>query len=252
METAFRHSVGEGVLLAELIMENNHTLTKLMQILGHVFENENLLVEALTHSSLVKGVRKSTQSGRDYERLEFLGDRVLGLVISTELFSRYSQAEAGQLSRRYNAQVRKETLADIAGELGIDRYVRMSEDLKASGGDKNPSILEDCVEAIIAALYLDGGMPAAHRFIKDNWWNRFEKLDAAHKDPKSSLQEWAAKKGKAIPFYDVVSQTGPDHNRTFIVEVVVEECKRFRAEGTSKRAAEQRAAEKLLKDLSNE
>ncbi len=222
-----------------------------MTLLGHDFKDEVVLVEALTHSSLVKGVRKTSQMGRDYERLEFLGDRVLGLVISDELFKRYDKAEAGQLSRRYNAQVRKETLAAIGTELGLSKYIRMSADLKASGGTLNPSILEDCVEALIAALYLDGGMTAAHRFIKKNWWKRFEKLDAANKDPKSSLQEWAAKKGKPIPHYKVVSQSGPDHNRTFTVEVIVEDCDRFKAKGASKRAAEQLAAEKLLKDVLN-
>ncbi|MBL4907717.1 MAG: ribonuclease III [Sneathiella sp.] len=232
-------------------MDQDTKLTSLMKVLGHRFKDMDLLLEALTHSSLVKGTRKSSQSGRDYERLEFLGDRVLGLVISEELFRRYGKAEAGQLSRRYNAQVRKETLASIAEELEIAAYIRMSEDLKASGGDNNPSILEDCIEALIAALYLDGGMTAAHQFIKKNWWNRFEKLDAANKDPKSSLQEWAAKKSIAPPVYEVVSQSGPDHNRTFTVEVTIEGFTKHSAKGFSKRAAEQIAAEKLLKDLLN-
>lgn len=233
-------------------MDHTKKLKPLMSVLGHVFKNEELLLEAVTHSSLVKGVGKSSRLGRDYERLEFLGDRVLGLAISEELFTRYGKAEAGQLSRRYNAQVRKETLADIAQELGLAAYIRMSEDLKASGGDKNPAILEDCLEAVIAALYLDGGMSVAHQFIKKNWWKRFEKVDAAKKDPKSSLQEWAAKRGKKTPVYPVISQIGPDHNRTFTVEVVVEDCKKYTAEGSSKRAAEQLAAERLLKDLLNE
>jgi len=226
-------------------------LNDLMSILKHKFEDEDLLVEALTHSSLVKGGKKVKETTRDYERLEFLGDRVLGLVISEELFGRYGQAEAGQLSRRYNAQVRKETLASIATELGLEKYVRMSTDLKLSGGDKNPSILEDCIEAIIAALYLDGGMKAARQFIKDNWWNRFDKLDAANKDPKSSIQEWAAKGGKKPPVYEVVAEEGPDHNRSFTVKIIVEGCSSHKATGASKRSAEQRAAEKLLKELKN-
>ncbi|MEH6404696.1 MAG: ribonuclease III [Sneathiella sp.] len=222
-----------------------------MSILKYKFKDENLLIEALTHSSLVKGGKRTMESSRDYERLEFLGDRVLGLVISEELYRRYGKAEAGQLSRRYNAQVRKETLASIAKELGLEKHVRMSADLKLSGGDNNPSILEDCVEAIIAALYLDGGMKASHQFIKDSWWKRFEKLDAANKDPKSSIQEWAAKGGKNPPVYEVVAEEGPDHNRFFTVKIIVEGCSSHSATGASKRSAEQQAAEKLLKELNN-
>lgn len=233
-------------------MNNNVIdLSGLMLILKHKFEDETLLVEALTHSSLVKGGKRGQEQSRDYERLEFLGDRVLGLVISDELYRRYGSAEAGQLSRRYNAQVRKETLASIANELELAQYIRMSADLKLSGGDKNPSILEDCIEAIIAALYLDGGMDASRRFIKDNWWKRFDKLDAAHKDPKSSIQEWAAKRGKNPPVYEVIAEEGPDHSRSFTVKIIVEGCSPHNAEGASKRLAEQRAAEKLLKELNN-
>ncbi|GLQ07359.1 ribonuclease III [Sneathiella chinensis] len=226
-------------------------LKPLMVVLGHRFAAEELLAEALTHTSMTKGRKMRKKGIRDFERLEFLGDRVLGLVIAEELFRRYPHAEAGQLSRRFNAQVRKETLAEIARDLDIGAYLRMSVDLATSGGRDNPAILEDCVEALIAALYLDGGMEAASQFIRDHWWKRFDFLEAAEKDPKSSLQEWAAKRGKAPPVYEVIKSEGPDHNPTFTVEVTLEGVTPCRAVGASKRVAEQGAAEKMLKDQLN-
>lgn len=229
-----------------------NTLKPLMDILGYHFKNTKLLTEALTHSSLTKGRRVRKGQIRDYDRLEFLGDRVLGLVISEELFHRFEDAEAGQLSRRYNMQVRKETLADIARDIGLDDYILLSDDLREAGGLDNPSLLEDCVEAVIAALYLDGGMEAARGFIEKQWWPRLEQTGAASKDPKSALQEWAAKSGKNPPVYCVIAEEGPDHARTFTVQVSVEGCEQQAASALSKRGAEQLAAEKVLKDQDNE
>ncbi|OUR75668.1 ribonuclease III [Alphaproteobacteria bacterium 46_93_T64] len=226
-------------------------LVSLMKILEYRFKDEGLLLEALTHSSLVKGRHKNSGPAKDNDRLEFLGDRVLGIIISEELFRRYNTAEAGQLSRRYNAQVQKETLADIAQKMGLPRYIQMSSDLRASGGAKNPAMLEDCVEALIAALYLDGGMPAAKKFIKKHWWARFDAENAAHKDSKSALQEWAAKKGVAPPVYTVLEETGPDHNREFTIQVNVDKCSPTVAVAASKRMAEKMAAELMLKEQEN-
>jgi ribonuclease III len=225
-------------------------LKPLMKILGHKFKDGDLLVEALTHTSLSKG-RGKQMSSVDYERLEFLGDRILGLIIAEELHQRYKQAEAGQLSRRFNAQVRKETLAEIACEIELAPYIRMSRELRLSGGENSQSLLEDCVEAIIAALYLDGGMTAAKRFIKDHWWPRFDQKTAAHKDPKSALQEWAAKHGKELPVYKIAVQEGPDHNRMFTIEVTLDGCDTQSARARSKREAEKLAAEKMLKEHAN-
>jgi len=227
-------------------------LEPLMAQLGHSFNDKDLLIEALTHSSMVKGHRKGRQPlAKDYDRLEFLGDRILGLIISEELFGRYKTAEAGQLSRRYNAQVQKDTLADVARGMGLPDFIQIAPDLRASGGAQNPAILEDCVEAMIAALYLDGGMPAAKRFIKKHWWSRFDAENAAHRDPKSALQEWAAKKGRKPPVYTVLKETGPDHNREFTIQVSVEKCTPTVAVAASKRVAEKMAAEKMLKEQEN-
>jgi len=223
----------------------------IMSILGHEFKDASLLEAALTHSSLTKGKQKH-RAPTDYERLEFLGDRVLGLVISEELFKRFDAEEAGQLSRRYNAQVRREALAEIALEIGLDGYIRMADDLAAHGGLKNPAILEDVTEAIIAALYLDGGFAVAKHFIKANWWKRFDHEGASQKDAKSALQEWLAKKGNLRPIYTVVEETGPDHDPHFSVEVTAEGRSVYVGRGSSKQAAEKEAAEKMLKDLQSD
>ena len=224
-----------------------------MKSLGHLFKDEELLKRALTHGSLVKGTsRKKHKAADDYERLEFLGDRVLGIVIAEELFRRYPNAEAGQLSRRLNAQVQKNTLAEIALQFNLPQYVLISDELRATGGAENPSLLEDVVEALIAALYLDGGMAAAKAFIVKFWWPRFDEVHAARKDPKSELQEWAAKNGKALPNYRIVKEEGPDHNPKFTVEVSVEGGWRSEAKASSKRHAEKEAARLLLKELNND
>jgi|TARA_R100000005_G_scaffold96232_2_gene81628 ribonuclease-3 len=226
-------------------------LEDLAALLDHDFSDPDLLKAAVTHSSLVKG-KGNKPSRPDYDRLEFLGDRVLGLVISEELFRRFPNAESGQLSRRYNAQVRRETLAEIGLEMGLQDYIQMAGDLAASGGRENPAILEDVMEAIIAALYLDGGMQAARAFIKLKWWPRFDRKDASKKDAKSALQEWLAKTGRVLPVYAVVEETGPDHDRKFKVMVTVEGFSSTTGSGSSKRSAEQKAAAKMLKELQGE
>ncbi|MFC4270599.1 ribonuclease III [Sneathiella chungangensis] len=223
-------------------------LDDLADLLGHVFKDPDLLNAAVTHSSLIKGKGKK-QPGSDYDRLEFLGDRVLGLIISDELFRRFESAEAGQLSRRYNAQVRREALAEIALDMGLQNYIRMADDLAASGGRENPAILADVMEAVIAALYLDGGMRAAWRFVEKKWWPRFDRKDASKKDAKSALQEWLAKTGRPLPVYRVVEETGPDHDRHFTVMVSVKDFEPATGSGSSKRVAEQKAAAKMLKEL---
>ncbi|MEX0583490.1 MAG: ribonuclease III [Sneathiella sp.] len=223
-------------------------LEELPALVGHEFKDISLLEAAVTHSSLIKGKgRKAAQE--DYDRLEFLGDRVLGLIISEELFRRFENAEAGQLSRRYNAQVRRETLAEIGVEMGLQDYIRMAADLVAAGGRDNPAILSDVMESVIAAIYLDGGIKAARKFIKSKWWPRFDHKDASQKDAKSALQEWLAKMGRPLPLYSVIEETGPDHDRHFKVMVDVPDYTPAIGSGSSKRAAEQKAAARMLKEL---
>ncbi|MZR30778.1 ribonuclease III [Sneathiella litorea] len=224
---------------------------ELAVLLDHEFKDISLLKAAVTHSSLIKG-KGSKAKGEDYDRLEFLGDRVLGLIISEELFRRFETAEAGQLSRRYNAQVRRETLAEIGLKMGLQDYIQMADDLSAAGGRENPSILEDVMEAVIAALYLDGGFRAAHKFIKSKWWPRFDHKDASKKDAKSALQEWVAKTGRSLPCYSVVEETGPDHDRRFKVMVEIPDYAPATGSASSKRAAEQKAAAKMLKELQSD
>ncbi len=232
-------------------MTERINLNPLMRALGHAFKDEGLLEQALTHGSLTKNQSRRKGIDADYERLEFLGDRVLGITIADELYRRYPNAEAGQLSRRYNAQVQKSALAEIAELMDLPNYVRISDELRATGGAKNPSLLEDCVEALIAALYLDGGMPAAKAFIVKFWWPRFDAENAAKKDPKSALQEWAAKNGRPLPVYSVIREEGPDHNPEFTIEVTVEGCEPQTAIASSKRAAEKQAAKLMLKEVSH-
>lgn len=228
--------------------ETAKKLGELSKRLRHTFTDLEILRAAVTHSSLVKG--KSAKPVRaDYDRLEFLGDRVLGLIIAEELFRRFPNADSGQLSRRYNTQVRRETLAEIALEIRLQDYIMMAGDLAASGGRENPAILEDVMEALIAALYLDGGMPAARRFIEEKWWPRFDRKDASRKDAKSALQEWLAKHGRGLPVYTVIEETGPDHDRRFTLKVEVEGFPAATGIGSSKRSAEQKAAEHMLKEL---
>ncbi|WP_334129040.1 ribonuclease III [Sneathiella sp.] len=227
------------------------SLSDLAALLRHDFADMELLKAATTHSSLVKG-KGGRPTRADYDRLEFLGDRVLGLVIAEELFRRFPAADSGQLSRRYNAQVRRETLAEIALEMRLQDYILMAGDLAAAGGRENPAILEDVMEALIAALYLDGGMAAARRFIELKWWPRFDRKDASRKDAKSALQEWLAKHGRGLPVYTVVEETGPDHDRRFTLMVKVEGYPPATGVGSSKRSAEQKAAAKMLKELQGE
>lgn len=230
---------------------NKDELEELYTILGHRFKDQELLNEALTHTSISKGLSRQKKDRKDLERLEFLGDRVLGLIISEKLFTRFDKEEAGTLSQRFHAQVQRETLAEVAIELNLSKFIQVSAELRQNSDALKPSILEDCVEALIAALYLDGGMKAAKSFVKKNWWSRIEAKGASQKDPKSALQEWAAKFNKPLPVYEVVKRTGPDHSPEFTIEVRVEGCKPMHAKSTSKRSAEKLAAENMLKVLKN-
>ncbi|MEH6526370.1 MAG: ribonuclease III [Sneathiella sp.] len=251
MELSFCDPLESDLDLPELMRGRDKKLNEVMGLLGHEFGDLSLLQAALTHSSLTKG-RRHNAAQQDYERLEFLGDRVLGLIVSEELFRRFGEADAGILSRRYNTQVRRETLAEICSEIGLDKYVFMADDLAASGGHKNPAILEDVMEATIAAIYLDGGYDAAREFIKSKWWKRLDREGASKKDPKSFLQELAAKIGKPPPKYTVVEETGPDHAPMFKVDVRLEGLDPYEGQGPSKRIAEQQAAERMLKDLQSD
>jgi ribonuclease-3 len=212
----------------------------LSSTLGHTFTNETLLKTALTHPSL---------EGEDnYQRLEFLGDRVLGMVIGALLYQKYPGDREGNLSRRQTALVRKETLAEVARNLKLGRYIRMTETTVRGGGRTNPSILSDVIEALIGALYLEAGAAVAEAFIKKNW-GPYLSADVVKKDSKTDLQEWAQGRGLALPEYEEIKKTGPDHAPKFVVEVTVDGAGSAQAEGASKQAAEILAARDLLNKM---
>jgi ribonuclease III len=205
--------------------------------LGHVFHDENLIARALTHAS--------ADSIRSNERLEFLGDRVLGLVIADKLHNLYPDDPEGALALKLNALVRREACAAAAERAGLADHVVLAQSEAASGGRRKAAILAGVCEAVIAALYLDGGYAVARGFIERYWQDAFANLNQDMRDPKTALQEWAQARGNA-PVYKLVTRDGPDHAPRFVVEVTVRGEDASVGEGHSKREAEQAAARMLL------
>ena len=229
-----------------------------VRLIGHEFARPELLGEALTHPSALavpsKGRRRGKRgsSPRNYERLEFLGDRVLGLIVADLLWRRFADEPEGHLTRRLTQLVRREALARVAGEIGLERHLRLSPSEAASGAARNPGILADVVEAVIAAIYLDGGLGAAFAFVERRWAPLIAEMEVAPpRDPKTTLQEWAQGRGLGLPDYRVVQTSGPDHARHFTVAVLVTGQDEARATARSKRAAETSAAAVLLERLSD-
>ena len=214
-------------------------LISCMSKIGYKFHDSTLLLCALTHTSAVERGRDAAES---YERLEFLGDRVIGLLIADTLFTNFTEATAGEMNRRLSALVRRETLADIASELGLGAHIIMSPGEEYAGGRNKPAILADVMEAILAAIYLDGGLSAVRILVAENWSNRLGQAHTAERDPKSALQEWTQANGGGLPEYYVLSRSGVDHAPIFVVACRVLG-KETQAEGPSKRAAERAAAE---------
>lgn len=209
--------------------------------LGRVFRKKALLEEALTHSSAAEGRKK-----KDYERLEFLGDRVLGLVVSEHLFATFASEGEDKLAPRFNALVNRDACARAARRAKLGPALILSASEARTGGREKDTILADACESVIAALYLDGGMKAARAFIETFWGDELTASGAAPRDPKTALQEWTASRKRPNPRYDVVERSGPDHAPHFIVEAVVEGMKPMRGEGGSKRDAERAAARAVL------
>lgn len=210
--------------------------------MDYQFTDPKLLITALTHSSYGDGQRKVI----NYERLEFLGDRVLGLLTADMLYHAQEEAEGG-MARRLNALVRKETCARVAREFGLgDALLISASEDKQGGRDKN-SILGDACESLLGAIYLDGGMVPALAFYEAHWSKEIERVLAkSAKDPKTELQERACSVGGGTPVYSVVEQSGPDHRPLFIIEVSVDKIGSARGTGKSKKMAERYAALHLL------
>lgn len=212
--------------------------------LGHSFRDPGLLKLALIHASAA--------GARSNERLEFLGDRVLGLVIAGELVSRFPNAAEGELAIRLNALVRKETCARIGDSVGLAAHLVLAPGERMRTGQARISLLGNACEAVIAALYLDGGLEAASHFILREWAQDLAASVSVATDIKSELQQWAQARedlGRALPAYRVIDSSGPAHAPHFLVEVTVEGAGVARGEGASKREAERNAAAALLAKL---
>jgi ribonuclease-3 len=213
---------------------------ELEKVLGHTFADKQWLDRALTHAST--GLAK----GANYERLEFLGDRVLGRCVAELLFKTFRAAPEGELSVRLNQLVSAESCAEIADEMALHRFIRTGADVKKLTGKRMMNVRADVVESLIAAIYLDGGLESARTFILRYWEDRAARADAARRDAKTELQEWAHAKYGATPAYRVDDRDGPDHDPRFTVTVEVPGVQSETGTDRSKRAAEQVAAARML------
>jgi ribonuclease III len=211
-------------------------------VTGHRFEDEHLLTRALTHASV--------DAARSNERLEFLGDRVLGLVVAEALHALYPEDSEGRLALKLNALVRQEACARAAQAAGLGPHLILGKSETRSGGRGKPAILACACEAVIAALYLDGGMDAARAFVERWWADQFAALSHDMRDAKTALQEWAQARKGGEPQYRETGRSGPDHAPHFRIEVTVSGVEPQTGEGRSKREAEQDAAKKMLDRIS--
>ena len=221
---------------------------RLQDALAYRFDDVGLLQYALTHPSAGEG----RETYGHYQRLEFLGDRVLGLIVAGELFERDALAHEGELAVRLNSLVRRETLAEIALEFGLGKYLIFGRSEELSGGRERASVLADAFEALLGALYRDGGIAAARAFVLPLLATRLEDVAAVRKDAKSQLQERLQAGGAAPPTYAVVEEQGPSHDPTFTIEVTVDDGRAARGVGGSKRIAERAAAAALLLELDDD
>ncbi|ADM09734.1 ribonuclease III [Parvularcula bermudensis HTCC2503] len=207
---------------------------------GHRFDDRSLLARALTHASV-------SQDGlKDLERLEFLGDRVLGLLAADLLWRRFPDMAEGELAPRLNALVRRETCADAARHWKLGEAVRMSAGEERTGGRNKDAILGDACESLLGAIYIDGGLGAAKTAFETYWTPRVEELIDDHADAKTALQEWAQEKGLGTPSYRDIDRDGPDHAPIFTVAVVVQGLESAEARGPNKRSAQMQAARSIL------
>jgi ribonuclease III len=225
-------------------------LPALERLVGHPFREPGLLRQAVTHASLAQ--RRGERGEGGYERLEFLGDRVLGLVVAELLFRHFPSEDEGALARRFAALVSRDGLARVAGRIGLGRHLRLGQGEQDSGVRDNPALLADACEAVIGALYLDGGLEAARRFVEPNWEPLIAEDLRPPQDAKTALQEWAQGHGLPLPAYRLVSAEGPPHEPHFTVEVRVSDRGSAVGTGRSKRVAEQAAAQELLRALAGD
>ncbi|MEM6577937.1 MAG: ribonuclease III [Pseudomonadota bacterium] len=227
-------------------MKRSADLAAFEDRLGHRFEKLEYLLRAVTHGS------RGGAAGEDNQRLEFLGDRVLGLVIAEAVLDRDQEAREGQLAPRFNALVRKETCAAVARQIDLGTVLKLGRSEMKSGGRRKQALLGDAMEAVIAAVYCDAGFDAARSVILRHWDALIMTVDEDARDPKTALQEWAQADGLPPPDYHEVARQGPDHAPVFTIEVRLLNGRRAEATAGSKRKAEQAAAETLLQDLQSD
>jgi ribonuclease-3 len=215
-------------------------VTALESRIGHAFQRPELILRALTHSSM------SGPNRDDNQRLEFLGDRVLGLVMAEALLAADRTASEGQLAPRFNALVRKETCADVAREIELGAAMKLGRSEMLSGGRRKEALLGDAMEAVIAAVYLDAGFDTAKQMILRLWGRRIHTVEDDARDAKTSLQEWAQARGQQPPSYTETARSGPDHAPVFTIRAELADGAAAEATAGSKRQAEQAAARALL------
>jgi ribonuclease-3 len=218
-------------------------LTDLEEKIGYHFNDQGLLNQALTHSSTEVSFHQS------YERLEFLGDRVLGLIVANLLYKSFPNESEGDLAKRLSFLVNSSILAEIATNLSVHLYVISALPEHFSKTEKKESIASDVCEALIAALYLDGGLPIASRFVETHWRPLLERIPDPPHDPKSQLQEWSQKHLQRLPKYRLAEKTGPDHNPMFTIELSIDPYGTTSGKGSSVRKAEKEAAAEMLKRI---
>jgi len=220
-------------------------LKKLEESIGYTFKDQSLALLSLTHSSYGDGRRKIA----DNEQLEFLGDRVLGLLTAERLYDMNLGNEGG-MARRLNALVRKESCADVARQIGLGDVLLISPSEIRSGGRNKTSILGDACEALLAAIYLDGGYSSAREFYQKYWSSQIDKVTTiSAKDPKTELQESASATGLGAPEYNVLDRSGPDHDPSFTISVKVKGLGEAEGKGKSKKEAERMAAARILETM---
>lgn len=220
-----------------------HELSDLEAVVGHRFRSRRLLIRALTHSSV--GGRRDTHLESN-ERLEFLGDRVLGLVVADMLYARFPDEAEGSLAKRHAALVCREALARVAATIGLPGHLVLSRGEEEAGGRLLDGLVADACEALIAAIFLDAGFEAAQAFVQARWEPLLDADVIPPQDPKTALQEWAQGHGLPLPEYEEVSRQGPAHAPSFTVRAEVVGLDPVTAEGSSKRVAEREAARLLL------
>ena len=215
-------------------------INKLQKSLKIRFKDKTLLIKALTH--------KSANQEINNEKLEFLGDRVIGLVLSKKLFDLYPNENEGVLDKRFARLVNRKTCCEVAWSIGVQDYIIIA-DSKKKISNKDEKILSDCCEALIGSIYIDRGYDFARDFILRIWKKNIDKSDITILDPKTKLQEYSLKRYKKLPLYRLIGSSGPKHKPIYKISVTIKESKKFIGAGASKQEAQQNGAAKLLKDI---